>query len=74
MERVRSVACALETHFGAIELQTASRFRPFARRLLSTFRPPRDFIRARNPCVRARRIFEGWYVRFIVGFSNEGMP
>jgi hypothetical protein len=28
-------------------------------------RPPTVFMRARNPCVRARRIFDGWKVRFI---------
>jgi hypothetical protein len=33
--------------------------RPLARRALRTLRPPSVFIRARNPCVRARRILEG---------------
>ena len=47
--------------------QTASRARPLARRAERTLRPPTVFIRARNPCVRKRRIFEGWNVRFIVG-------
>jgi hypothetical protein len=40
--------------------QTASRARPLARRADSTLRPPTVFMRARNPCVRARRIFDGW--------------
>jgi hypothetical protein len=35
--------------------QTVSRFRPFARRRLSTFRPPLVFIRSRKPCVFFRR-------------------
>jgi hypothetical protein len=39
--------------------QTASRVRPLARRADSTLRPPTVFMRARNPCVRARRIFDG---------------
>ena len=39
--------------------QTESRARPFARRADRTLRPPTVFIRARKPCVRARRIFDG---------------
>ena len=35
--------------------QTVSRFRPFARRRFSTFRPPFVFIRSRKPCVFFRR-------------------
>src|SRR6266705_2905419 len=35
--------------------QTVSRFRPFARRRLSTFRPPFVFIRLRKPWVFFRR-------------------
>jgi len=35
--------------------QTVSRFRPFARRRLSTLRPPFVFIRSRKPCVFFRR-------------------
>ena len=35
--------------------QTVSRFRPFARRRLSTLRPPLVFIRSRKPCVFFRR-------------------
>ena len=34
---------------------TVSRLRPFARRRLSTFRPPFVFMRSRKPCVFARR-------------------
>ena len=36
-----------------------------ARRADRTLRPPTVFMRARKPCVRARRIFEGWKVRFM---------
>lgn len=43
----------------------ARRFRPFCRRRLMTARPARVCIRARNPCLRLRRRFFGWYVRFI---------
>lgn len=42
-----------------------SRARPFARRALITARPPLVLIRARNPCLRARRRAFGWNVRFI---------
>ncbi len=45
--------------------QTVSRFRPFARRRLSTLRPPFVFMRSRKPCVFARRRRFGWNVRFI---------
>lgn len=45
--------------------QAESRARPLARRAESTLRPPTVFMRARKPCVRARRIFEGWNVRFM---------
>ena len=45
---------------GARRLQTAKRVRPLARRALITARPPRVFIRSRKPCVRARRVLEGW--------------
>jgi hypothetical protein len=48
------------------DAQGARRFRPFARRALMTARPPRVFMRARNPCVRARRILDAWYVRFMI--------
>lgn len=51
--------------------QTARRARPLARREASTFRPPTVFMRARKPCVRARRIFEGWNVRFMGGNRKE---
>ena len=45
--------------------QTVRRERPFLRRRLIVRRPARVRIRARNPCVRARLRFLGWYVRFI---------
>jgi hypothetical protein len=35
-----------------------------ARRDLCTARPARVLMRARNPCLRARRRLFGWYVRF----------
>ena len=47
--------------------QTARRLRPFARRRLSTSRPPFVAIRARNPWVRLRCRLLGWKGRFIVG-------
>ncbi len=44
-----------------------SRSRPLRRRFFSTFWPPRVAMRARKPCVRARRTLWGWYVRFTGG-------
>src|SRR5690606_32977233 len=57
-----------------VRAQTARRLRPLARRALMTARPPRVFMRTRKPWVRARRVLEGWYVRFMGiprGFSKE---
>ena len=42
-----------------------SRARPLARRRFRTRRPALVAIRARKPCVRARLILLGWYVRFM---------
>lgn len=41
-------------------MTTVSRLRPFALRRLIMLRPPGVFIRARNPCVRFRRLLLGW--------------
>lgn len=41
-------------HLPGLESLTDRRFRPLARRRFRTARPSLDFIRARNPCVRAR--------------------
>jgi len=49
---------------------TVSRLRPFARRRLSTFRPPCVFIRERNPCVFFRRRTFGWNVLFMDKLSS----
>lgn len=43
----------------AIRRQTAKRLRPLARRRAKTLRPSVVAMRARNPCVRARRTLEG---------------
>ena len=40
--------------------QTPRRARPLARRARTTARPPRVFMRTRNPCVRLRRVVDGW--------------
>jgi hypothetical protein len=48
-----------------------SRCRPLARRRARIRRPARVLIRWRNPCVRARRIRLGWYVRFIGPFQKR---
>jgi len=43
-----------------------------ARLALMTARPPRVFIRTKNPWVLALRVFDGWYVLFMVfSYSNE---
>jgi hypothetical protein len=55
--------------------QTERRARPFARRADNTLRPPTVFMRARKPCVRARRIFDGWNVRFMADLEAlESIP
>ena len=51
--------------------QGVSRLRPLRRRRSRIARPPRVRMRARNPCVRARLRFLGWYVRF-TGEGAEG--
>ena len=50
---------------GTAWVYTVRRLRPFARRRLSTFRPPCVFIRERNPCVFFRRRTFGWNVLFM---------
>jgi hypothetical protein len=42
-----------------------SRFRPLRRRLRKMARPLLVELRLRNPCCRTRRLFEGWYCRFM---------
>jgi len=44
--------------------QAVNRWRPFKRRDLMMARPARVRMRARKPCLRARRRVLGWYVRF----------
>jgi len=43
------------------------------RRRFSVERPERVRMRARNPWVRARLRFFGWYVRFIVSFADHAV-
>ena len=53
----------------------AKRLRPFARLALITARPPRVFMRTKKPCVLDLRVFEGWYVLFMVfSYSNWTLP
>lgn len=55
--------------------QALRRWRPLARRDLSTARPARVAIRARNPCFLALRRELGWKVRFMaipLGTSSRG--
>jgi hypothetical protein len=57
--------------------QADSRARPFSRRALMIARPARVLMRARNPCLRARRRVLGWKVRFkaapkIHGWATNG--
>jgi hypothetical protein len=58
-------AAATSTCAAGVAGYGVSLARPFARRRLITRRPAFVAIRARNPCVRARFILLGWYVRFI---------
>src|SRR5262249_28190620 len=48
---------------------TVRLLRPLARRADSTLRPPTEDMRARKPWLRARRILEGWNVRFMAGLG-----
>jgi len=43
--------------------ETARRFRPLSRRRFKTALPALVELRRRNPCVRLRLTFDGWYVR-----------
>ena len=53
-------AAPLGATLRAHDPQTVSRLRPLSRRRLSTRRPARVLMRARNPWVRARLRFLGW--------------
>ncbi len=66
--RTRESAAAL--HLRAS--QAERRLRPLARRRLRIARPPREAIRALNPCRRFRRRTFGWYVRFKVSSLSRG--
>jgi hypothetical protein len=59
-------------HAARRDAYTARRLRPLARRARSTARPPRVPLRTRKPWRRVRRVFDGWYVRFIVARSEKG--
>jgi hypothetical protein len=61
--------------------QADRRARPFCRRAEMIARPARVCIRLRKPCLRARFLVFGWYVRFIEGLlsatlasSGRGAP
>jgi len=58
----------LKSYFDAY---TASLARPLARRARITARPPRVFMRTKNPWVRFLFVTEGWYVRFILNYPWE---
>ena len=51
--------CPLNAHFSRRLPQTPRRCRPLARRAAITARPPRDRMRTKKPCVRARLTFDG---------------
>lgn len=52
---------ARRAQFGCLGgIETVNRLRPLARRRLMTACPPGVLIRARNPCVRLRRLLLGW--------------
>lgn len=59
-------------HASGFGAQGMRRLRPLARRALSTRRPPRVFIRARKPCVRACLSLPGWNVRFMAKPFGNG--
>lgn len=51
--------------------QADSRVRPLRRRALMIARPARVRMRARNPCLRARRRVFGWNVRFTIASTSR---
>ncbi len=60
---------------GCQDVETVSRFRPFARRRFSTMRPFLVLMRTRNPWVRRRRRRLGWNVRFMrLPVGCQGTP
>jgi len=71
----REITPLLQTHgprepkrrpFGGHTNQTGvNRLRPTRRRFLRMARPLFVELRLRNPCWRLRRIFDGWYCRFM---------
>jgi hypothetical protein len=54
--------------------QADSSERPLRRRAVRIARPARVRMRARNPCVRARRRLLGWKVRFTVELQGRAAP
>ena len=52
--------------------QADRRLRPLSRRALMIARPERVRMRARKPCLRARRRLFGWKVRFTAGSGHDG--
>ena len=52
--------------------QADRRLRPLSRRALMMARPERVRMRARKPCLRARRRLFGWKVRFTAGSGHDG--
>ncbi len=50
---------------------TVRRLRPFWRRRFRMARPSAVSIRLRKPCLRARLIFDGCHVRFIIQISTK---
>lgn len=57
-----------------VRIQTGvRRLRPTRRRLRKMARPLLVELRLRKPCCRLRRIFEGWYCRFINHFAMQAL-
>lgn len=61
----------LEARMPRLWTQAERRVRPLERRFARIARPARVRIRARKPCLRARRRLLGWKVRFMVPAPGE---
>jgi len=59
MRTVKTVRPGKRVDLLAAANQTPRRVRPLARRARTTARPPRVFMRTRNPCVRLRLVVDG---------------
>jgi hypothetical protein len=71
---MKNVLCAGGTVCDHRSDQTVSLCRPLARRRAKVRRPPFELIRARNPCVRLRALFDGCRIVADIQTSVSKIP